>query len=161
MKDHWKKLFPVVAFCSAVAYAGDSTDALDRLKALVGDWHGTNQKGDAVKTAYRLTAGGSTLVETLNAGTNHEMLTVFYRDANRAMATHFCAAGNQPRFTVTQDGSKVILAFLDGTNLERAKDGHIDRVTIQLADKDHLVERWTWKDASHESTDVFTFERVR
>jgi hypothetical protein len=83
-----------------LAHAGEDQSApytgskeFERMKQLVGTWEGTSdmgKEGEKVRVEYRLTAGGSTLAETLFPGSAEEMVSV-YRDRGGKLAmTHYC-----------------------------------------------------------------------
>jgi hypothetical protein len=125
---------------------------LGRLVDLVGEWTSADQDGDGkadVTVTYRLTGGGSALVETLNPGTPQEMVSVYHRDGEGWVLTHYCAAGNQPRMRGTPAaGSKaafeIAFAFTDGTNL-KAEVGHMAAMRLTLVDASHLKHEWTFQ----------------
>src|SRR5215470_11959827 len=70
--------------------------AFEKLKTLVGRWEAQTDKGPAVAT-YQLISGGTVLLERVEMGGDHDMITAYYVDRNRLLLTHYCAAGNQPR----------------------------------------------------------------
>src|SRR5437868_15374337 len=87
---------------SARAGNGDTagTPQLDALKGLAGEWTGKAKHGDMEHEAtvtYKVTAGGSAVVETVFPGTEHEMVTVYHQDGDDLVLTHYCMLGNQPR----------------------------------------------------------------
>ena len=122
--------------------------ALERLKTLEGEWTGTMSGGDApVQIVYRVTAGGSTVMETLFPGTDHEMVSLFHLDGKDLVMTHYCAVGNQPRFRLKRKGAapnELVFDFAGGTNLNPRKDGHIHNGKIVLVDPDHIESEWTF-----------------
>ena len=72
----------------------------DLIKKLEGEWKvtgGDEHHGKEGKVTYKVTAAGSTLMETQFPGTGHEMVTMYHLDGDELKATHYCAAGNQPR----------------------------------------------------------------
>ena len=71
--------------------------AFEKIKSLTGDWTGKMSGGMAATSSFRVTAGGSAVMQMLGEGTDMEMPTVFHMDGDRLMATHYCAAKNQPR----------------------------------------------------------------
>ena len=90
-----RKLAPllIAAVCLSlaglfVAHAGEYQSApysgskeFERMKQLVGVWEGTSdmgKEGEKVRVEYRLTAGGSALVETLFPGSAEEMVSVYH-----------------------------------------------------------------------------------
>ena len=146
----------VVAFCAAAALSlspslvaqpsQPAAVAFDKLKALAGDWidvDGAFGMKDQVAVTYRVTGGGSSVVETLFAGTPHEMTTVYHKDGNHVAMTHYCSAGNQPRMrATTTDGASLDFAFDGGTNLDPAKDGHMHAGRIEFLGPDRVKAQW-------------------
>lgn len=124
--------------------------ALEKLKALAGDWveiePKVGEKG-AVAVMYRVTGAGSAVVSTLAPGTPHEMVSVYHRDGSDLVMTHYCAAQNQPRFRAKSVPANVVaMEFDGGTNVDPAKDVHIHAVKVELLGPDEIRETWTgWK----------------
>jgi hypothetical protein len=124
--------------------------AFDRLKELAGDWQVAGPKDDArkgkIEVRYRLTAGGTALVETLFPGEDKEMVTVYHRDGDQLLLTHYCMAGNQPRMRAKAGGSKdqLVFEFAGGTNLDPAKDLHMHGYRLQFLDSDHIHAEWEY-----------------
>ncbi|MSR57807.1 MAG: hypothetical protein EXS05_09050 [Planctomycetaceae bacterium] len=150
-------LFIISVLCPGNAcIAGKDADPLpgsapaaarfDHLKALVGEWQGTAKHGTTefeTTVSYKLTSGGKTLMETQFPGTDHEMITMYHLDGDNLMLTHYCAAGNQPRMKAEPGTIQVIVfKFMDGTNLDLAKDMHMHDATLVLVDDDHIRSEW-------------------
>jgi hypothetical protein len=134
----------------APAPPGSGAAAFEKLKALAGDWVEVEPKmGPAghVAESYRLTGAGSALVSTLAGGTPHEMVSVYHRDGNDLVMTHYCAAQNQPRMRAKSvPGNVIAMEFDGGTNVDPAKDVHIHAVKIELLGPDEIRETWIgWK----------------
>jgi hypothetical protein len=153
-----EKVLSITPVSSTVAEAdGDETkpsaaklaqDRFAQLKRLVGEWAGKapHDVGHHEGTfTYKLTAAGSAVMETAFGGSDHEMVTMFHLDGNSIVLTHYCALGNQPRMkcTPTGDATKLVFRFLDGTNLDPAKDMHMHEATIELVADDHIRSTWT------------------
>jgi len=124
--------------------ADDATAArFEKLKGLAGDW--TKSGGDgSVEASYRVTAGGTAVMETLFPGTPHEMVTVFTVDKGDLVLTHYCAAGNQPRMKADRggDASSIAFKFDGGGNIKSTKDGHMHEASFAFKDADHLTSTW-------------------
>ena len=82
----------------------------------------------------------------LGEGTEHEMPTIYHMDGDRLMATHYCAAQNQPRMVLKPGGEKLQFEFLDVTNLKSPEAGHMRRMAITILDKDHIQQEWTYRE---------------
>lgn len=126
------------------APAGPS--ALDPIKALAGTWE-CDFEGDGkvdCTAIYRVSANGHTVTENLFVGTPHEMVTAFHMDGTAVMATHYCAAGNQPRMRDSRPGASAFMFdFVDATNLKSPNDSHMHSLKMEIIDADHLTNTWT------------------
>jgi len=138
-----------------------------QLKGLAGEWtgQGGHEVGDHDATvSYKLTAAGSTVMETIFAGTPHEMVTMYHLDGDALVLTHYCALGNQPRMKSAPSGDpkKLVFRFLDGTNLDAAKDMHMHEATIELVADDHIRSAWTsYTNGKPDSTAKFDLKRKK
>lgn len=94
---------------------------------------------------YRLTGGGTAVMETLFGGTAHEMVTVYRMNGPDLMLTQYCATGTQPRMKCVTafDGGTLKFDFLDGTNVAPEKDAHMHAGWITFVDADHIRSGWT------------------
>ncbi|TAK41216.1 MAG: hypothetical protein EPO29_08365 [Betaproteobacteria bacterium] len=123
-----------------------AASAFERLKGLAGEWidsDGAFGMKDQVAVTYRVTGAGSAVVETLFAGTPHEMVTVYHRDGSDLVLTHYCAAGNQPRMRARAiEGNRVTFRFDGGSNLDAAKDGHMHDGWIEFISDSELRAQW-------------------
>lgn len=70
-----------------------SNATFDRMKALAGDWEGSNGRGLPARLNYRVSSGGTVLLETLTSrepgGKDIEMLTAYHLDGDKLMMTHY------------------------------------------------------------------------
>jgi len=100
--------------------------AFKQLTSLAGDWAGTFPDGRSHTVSYRLTAGGSVLVETWTLGPNRESMTLYSTDGSHLIATHYCLQGNQPRLVLVQDhdATRLSFEFRDGGNLQVPGKAH-------------------------------------
>lgn len=123
-----------------------AASAFDRFKALTGEWidvDGVAGPKGAVLATYRLTGGGSAVVETLFPGARHEMTTIYHRDGNDMVLTHYCAGGNQPRMRARMvKANTVAFEFDGGTNFDPARDSHMHDATIEFLGKDEIRAEW-------------------
>jgi hypothetical protein len=150
IKQSIRGLIVVAAFFSlAHAEAQQSrpaASAFDRFKALAGEWIDVDGVGGAkgkVLAVFRLTGGGSAVVETLFPGSPHEMTTIYHRDGNDMVLTHYCSGGNQPRMRARQvNGNTIAFEFDGGTNLNPAVDGHMHDAVITFVGPDEIRAHW-------------------
>jgi hypothetical protein len=122
--------------------------AFELLKSLAGDWVGTTIEGGKEMSApitFRLASGGSVLMSDLAPGMPREMITMFHRDGEDLLATHYCLTGNQPRMraVASTDPNVVAFEFKDATNLPNAAAPHMGGVKFTALDANHHVEEWT------------------
>jgi hypothetical protein len=146
------------------AVAEKKADGFDRLKSLVGEWDGTSNEGKPVHISYSLTSAGSALMESIDPGTEHSMITMYHRDGQKLMMTHYCAAGNQPRMKagdLSADGRTLSFTYVDATNLAKAADPHMVKLVLTLPDNDHLTQEWTFRTDGKDSPTVFQLARKK
>jgi hypothetical protein len=140
-----------------------SSPAYDKMKTLAGSWEGAaNEGGKQVpaNTRFQLVAGSSVLAGWLAEGTPHEMVTMFHMDGNDLMATHYCAAHNQPRMVLVSGGdpNRLVFKFKDGTNIQ-PDVGHMHQVAFIIDGPNHHIEEWTYLQNGKEETTRFDFKR--
>jgi hypothetical protein len=139
---------------SFVAYAGEGRGApysgskeYERMRGLIGAWEGTSnmgKEGQPVRVEYRLTAGGSAIVETLFPGTPEEMISVYYDNRGKLSMTHYCMLQNQPHMKLQKAAAdRLDFMFAGGGGIDLKKDAHMHALTILFIDKDHIVQNWT------------------
>ncbi len=135
-------LLPLAAHAAVV----DASAAFKQLSTLAGTWKGTRPDGREYRVDYRLSAGGSVLVETWTLGPGRESLTLYHLDGSRLLATHYCPQGNQPRLQLTavKDDGTLSFEFLDGTNLD-------------VKDKSHQQSFWLHLDGERAFTRAETY----
>ncbi|WP_152054160.1 hypothetical protein [Tautonia marina] len=159
----------VLASASGLAVADepsklDAPAAFERLKSLVGTWEQREGENVFVIT-YRLTANDSAIVETYGPGTSFEMMSVYHLDGDQLRATHYCAAGNQPRLLLDQEASSpeaLVFAFDGGTNFDPTTDMHMHEGRILLHDADSITGEWTgYMDGKPAGTHSFVLSRVK
>jgi hypothetical protein len=160
-------IFLVFGQGCALNLAGQSTPAgagFENLKSLAGEWEGTANEGGKeipVNTSFRLVSDGSALLNDLMGGTPHEMVTMFHMDGSELMATHYCAAHNQPRFLMvpTSDPHVIDFEFKDATNLASPSAPHMIQVRFTFVNANHHIEDWTFLANGQKSTRRFDFHR--
>jgi hypothetical protein len=145
-------------------YAGSKE--FERVKQLAGTWEGTSdvgKEGETVRVEYRLTAGGSAIVETLFPGTAEEMVSVYHDRKGKLAMTHYCMLRNQPRMSLVKaDAQMIYLEFSKGNDINPAKEPHMHALRITFTDKDHIIQRWTMFEKGKETGGVtLKLTRVR
>ena len=140
-----------------------STPQFGELKQLIGKWEGTNTKKEKVVINYKLTAGGTALMETLFPGTPHEMVSVYHDDRGKLMMTHYCMLGNQPRLRLEDEkNGKMKFEFSDGTGIKSDNDPHMHALTVTFIDKDHFRQEWSFYDKGEEKgVETINFSRLK
>jgi hypothetical protein len=145
------------------ASAVPNTPEWQKLCSLVGNWEGFVEEGGKKTPAtveVRMTGDGSTIMHVMGRGTPMEMVTMFHPDGKRLLATHYCAAHNQPRMALVPapGPNRVAFDFVDGTNIAPG-DTHITGVVITFVDADHHDE--AWKSSGGGAPTVFKYTRKK
>ena len=145
----------------AVAHAAPGR--LEPFKALAGSWEAVGGSAVGSRNSYRVTAGGSAVLETVFEGSDHEMVTLYHEDRGDLVLTHYCAAGNQPTMRALRDGDpkRIRFACVGGRNMKES-DGHMHRAEWTFIDADHVRSEWTFvRDGKPEADAPFVMELER
>jgi hypothetical protein len=146
----------------ANAQTPTAASAFDRLKSLQGEWTAKMADGSTETTSFRATAAGSVVVQMIGEGTEMEMPTMYHLDGDRLIATHYCAAKNQPRMELEAEQNAaegLKFKFLDVTNLKNPGAGHMRRVAFKFIDADHIEQEWIYHENGKETPEVFRLTR--
>ena len=143
-----------------------SSDTFNLIKALAGDWQGSyewigkNRKGP-MNARYYLTGNGTAVVEDLIVDGNANMTTVYHLDGIDLRATHYCAAGNQPRLkaTSTDDNKVVKFHMVDITNMASPEAGHVRDLELRLTSASQITILFTFVGAGKESVERIELAR--
>jgi hypothetical protein len=141
--------------------------AMERFTQLAGEWVGKGKHGDMeheARVTYKVTSGGTAVVETIDPGGPHEMVTVIHPDGEALVLTHYCMLGNQPQMrAVPKPGdNKVAFAFVKATNLKSDKDACMRTATFTFVDRDTLRTEWTlYQDGKEAGRAVFDLKRKK
>jgi hypothetical protein len=115
-----------------------SATAFDQLKQLVGTWRNADKPDSPLRIRFALTAGGMVLVESWERAGQPHSLTLYHRDGDSLIATHYCPQGKQPRLTLTTPGPKLTFTFRDSTDLS-AGESHLHDLSFDLSDPERMV----------------------
>jgi hypothetical protein len=139
------------------------TPQWQKLKTLVGNWEGTVEMDGKTLPAVvevRMTGGGSAIMHVMDKGGPYEMVTMIHPDGKRLLATHYCAAHNQPRMALVPSAAanQVAFSFVDGTNIGPGEE-HMRSVVFTFVDADRHEEAWTSSGSPKAS--VFKYTRKK
>ena len=156
-----RNIFPALVIClvvamgygTAVAQAttqpisaptpSEAKKIFDNMKTLEGSWRGTIM-GISIDVTIRLASSGTVILHEANTdagGPPQHEITMFYVEADRLLATHYCDAGNRARFEgkMSADGKTSEFNFLDVAG--STKGGLVKRLAITTVDGNkHVVE---------------------
>jgi hypothetical protein len=144
-----------------------TNDTFDSIKALVGEWQGSyewigkNRKGP-MNAKYYLTGNGTAVVEDLILDGSPNMTTVYHVDGADLRATHYCAAGNQPRLkaTLTDENNRLVkFHMVDITNLPNVEVGHVRDLELRLTSASRVTILFTFVGAGKESIEQIELTR--
>lgn len=140
-----------------------NTPEWQKLKTLVGQWEGSMEEGGQKMPAdveVRMTGDGSAIMHVMGKDSPYEMVTMIHPDGKQILATHYCAAHNQPRMRLvpSKAANQLAFEFVDGTNIGPG-EGHMKSVVFTFVDADHHEEAWT--STSGPGAAVFKFARKK
>jgi hypothetical protein len=128
------------------AASSDAQKAFEKMKPLAGSWQGTIM-GIPINLTIRLASSGTAIVHEGNRGAGgqpgppDQEITMFYLDGDRLLATHYCDAGNRPRFEgkLSPDGKTIEFSFLDVVG--STQGGLVKRMAFTIVDANkHVLE---------------------
>ena len=158
-------LFAVLAGtagCGAARAA--AADSYERLAALAGEWEADLPGYGKLTNSIRIVSNGTAVEETIGTAADNET-SLYTRDGERVLLTHFCALTPQGHIarlaTATLEGAPARLEFsyVGATNLPRPDAAHMRRVVITFSDRDHFSEQWTKSENGKDT--VFELHFVR
>jgi hypothetical protein len=131
----------------------EAQKSYDIMKSLAGVWLGTIKTdpadmglgGNTMQVTIHVTSSGNAVVHEMKAtGTTIGDISLFDKDEDRLLLTHFCDAANRPRFVgkLSPDGKTLEFNFLDvagGTQY-----GYLQHVVFTLIDAEHHTEDWVY-----------------
>lgn len=169
MKSQLKYVFGMMSiFCCVGIASAESHEMphvktspqLDKMKELVGTWKGaaTDMEGGTVEVQYRLSSGGTAVVETIAPGSPHEMTTVYYDEGGKLAMTHYCMLGNHPVMKLTKDSAKELKFAADSAELKNEQ--HMHTLDIEFEGPNAISHRWAMFDHGKEAH-VTTFDLKR
>lgn len=133
-------------------------------RALVGTWEAPTPRGKTITETFRFVASESALVETFGSS-GHETMSVYHRDRDDVVMTHYCAQGNQPRLRATSSARPVAAAgdcltfrYVDATNLAPGQAVLVEKSVRLDGDALEQTEIYAEPDGMRETT-VLHFTR--
>ena len=122
----------------------DAQSAFEFLKTLTGEWERSGDAhdhgGDAHSVAFRPTAAGSAVMETMFEGEPMEMISIYHMDGDKLLLTHYCALQNAPimRFEKSDKPGEIKFVFQGGTNFDPQVDAHVHEGVMRVKDANTL-----------------------
>jgi len=150
------------------AKAGPTDSGFEKIKALAGEWEvagGDKEHSHAGGVVtYKVTAGGSAVMETMFGGTPHEMITMYYVDGDNLTLTHYCMLQNRPCMRAERQLKPEQLVFKcrDVDNAAIEKEDHMHAATFTFVDADHFKSEWVlYKGGKPDGTHAFELVRKK
>jgi len=141
--------------------------AFEQMKQLVGTWEGTMDMGKGQKkitASYKLTSGGSAIIETVFEDTPMEMVTVYHDDSNKTLQmTHYCALGNQPKMALkSMENNQLWFTLSPDSGVDLAKERHMHAAAITFDGPSNMTQHWTeFKDGEMGKPATIVYTRVK
>lgn len=92
--------------------------------ALISSWEGRWQVAEtpALEIVFEKSSRGSTMVERWETASGLLSMTVYHRDGDAVLATHYCPQGNQPRLEAHGgQAGEIRFAFRDVTDFDEGE----------------------------------------
>ncbi|MDE1467678.1 hypothetical protein [Aurantiacibacter sp. D1-12] len=129
------------------AASDSAAGAFDRLKSLEGMWQLAGQPEHGLRINFSTTARGSVLVEEWTYQGQRHSLTLYHRDGNTLLATHYCPQGNQPRMALaTGEEGTIRFTFRDVTDYDPASEQHQHDLWFAFDQADQITRGEIYRD---------------
>ena len=137
----------------ASSASADETTPFEVFQSLKGAW--MIRAGDKTlpfEMTYAVGSNGTIVIEQFG-----QELSVFYRDGDSLVMTHFCNRGNQPRLKLKSGGPPGRYEFdmFDITNLKGASDAHVQKIIYQILDPKHMNLEIIWRKGAGEESEKY------
>ena len=139
-------------------------DSFRQLQSLAGDWRGTDEHGEAVRSRFQLVASNTAVMETLAPAGMEEMVTLYSVDRDAITLVHYCPTNNQPRMRAIPRADQIarlVFEFQGAGNLESLSEGHEHMLVVDFKDRDHIDEHWTWRRNGSDTEMIFRLVRTK
>ena len=119
--------------------------AFTQLTRMVGTWRRADKPESSLRIRFYLTARDTVLVESWEAGGKPHSLTLYHRDGEALLATHYCPQGNQPRLALAgREAGGLHFVFRDATDLEPTTEKHQHDLWFDLSNPERPVRGETY-----------------
>jgi hypothetical protein len=120
-------------------------EAFAQLIRMVGVWRPAEDPQSPLRIHFYLTAGETVLVEIWQVRGQPHSLTLYHRDGDGLLATHYCPQGNQPRLELVGRGiSGLHFTFRDVTDLDPTSESHQHDLWLDVSDPEHPIRSETY-----------------
>jgi hypothetical protein len=139
-----------------IASAGELTP-FEVFQSLKGTWLiRADNKSLSFDMTYAVGSNGTIVTEQFG-----KELSVFYRDGDNLMMTHFCNRGNQPRLKLKSGGpgGRYEFDMFDISNLKDALDPHVQKIIYEILDSTHMNLEMIWKKGAGEESEKYALTK--
>ena len=145
-----------------------NTDASWKAISTLGGIWGIAEDDPGYDKNFRISlqaiSNGTALVETFGDPAQRVTQTIYHRDGNNIMATHYCAQGNQPRLILTPPvtlSEKLVFSFLDITNLASKNHSHLVRLEFKILDGNRIERIETYRQGNEREVSGLKLVRLQ
>jgi hypothetical protein len=148
----------------APAQPAAPVDTFAQLQTLSGNWEADLPGFGKIQDTVRLISNGTAIEETIGTAADNEA-SVYTRDGDRVLMTHYCAmtaGGHQVRLQASPlpgTADHVDFVLVGSTNLHDPSAPHMRLMSMTLVDRDHFSERWTKTEAGKDTVFELSFTR--
>lgn len=119
-----------------------------RMKKLAGKWiatAGMHGQPAEVDVEYKVTSGGSALVETHFTGTPKEMVSVYHDgDDGKLSMTPYCMLHNRPLLNLAEaEGNIFTFDLSESCALHGSSQPHMGALVLSFLDDGTVEQKWT------------------
>lgn len=138
--------------------ASNKTDiAFVLFQSLKGSWEIQSEgKKLSIEMTYDVGSRDSIITEQFG-----KELSVFYKEGDKLLMTHYCNVGNQPHLKLKDSKKADYFEFetVDVANLIKPEDAHVQKIIYTIIDKKHIDLELVWKIGKKQESEKYKLTR--
>lgn len=123
----------------------DAEEVFAQLARMAGVWRPADNPDSSLRIHFYLTAGDTVLVESWEVRGQPHSLTLYHRDGEALLATHYCPQGNQPRLKLADHGGRGLhFTHHDVTDLDPSSETYQHDLWFDFSEPEYPVRSETY-----------------
>lgn len=131
--------------------------AFELFQSLKGSWEIQSEgKKLSIEMTYDIGSRDSIITEQFG-----KELSVFYKEGDKLLMTHYCNVGNQPHLKLKDSKKADYFEFetVDVANLIKPEDAYVQKIIYKVIDKKHIDLELVWQIGKKQESEKYKLTR--